>query len=67
MGMMVDIWNSKSLETGICQSRKLQKLRASEASEHDVPDHEKFGVPTGLSRLCEDGYINTGAWLGPSW
>lgn len=54
------------METGTFRSRKSQRLRASEASGHGVPDHEKVGVPTSLSRLCEDGFINTGAWLGPS-
>lgn len=56
---MADIWNPKTLETWIFRSRKLQRLRASEASGHGVPNYKRVRDPR-VSGLCEDGCINTG-------
>ena len=67
--MLADIWNPKTLENCfvffLCLfffvfvlfcfvgSRKSQRLRASAASGHGVPDYVRVG-------LCEDGCTNAG-------
>ncbi|XP_045239599.2 forkhead box protein P3 isoform X15 [Macaca fascicularis] len=62
--MMADIWNPKSLESGAFQSKRSQRLRASEGSGHDVPETRGSGSQWASGLLREDGCINTGDLLG---